>query len=41
MPLVIEGCDAAGACTGGAYTKTIQVDNTTRRCRCNLLAMFL
>ena len=28
MPLVIEGCDAAGACTGGTYTKTIQVDNT-------------
>ena len=28
MPLVIEGCDAAGACTGGTYAKTIQVDNT-------------
>ena len=28
MPLVIEGCDAAGACAGGAYTKTIQVDNS-------------
>jgi hypothetical protein len=28
MPLTIEGCDAAGACTGDAYTKTIQVDNS-------------
>ena len=28
MPLTIEGCDAAGVCTGGAYTKTIQVDNS-------------
>ena len=28
MPMVIEGCDAAGVCTGGAYTKTIQVDNS-------------
>jgi hypothetical protein len=28
IPLKIEGCDAAGVCTGGAYTKTIQVDNS-------------
>ena len=28
MPLTIEGCDAAGACTGGWYTRTIQVDNS-------------
>jgi hypothetical protein len=28
MPLTIEGCDAAGACTGGTYTKTIYVDNS-------------
>jgi hypothetical protein len=28
MPLTIGGCDAAGACTGNAYTKTIYVDNT-------------
>ncbi len=28
MPLVIEGCDAAGVCTGGTYAKTIQVDNS-------------
>ena len=28
MPLMIEGCDAAGVCTGGAYTKTIYVDNS-------------
>ena len=28
MPLTIDGCDAAGACTGGWYTRTIQVDNT-------------
>ncbi len=28
MPLTIEGCDAAGACTGTGYTKTIYVDNS-------------
>jgi len=28
MPLTIEGCDAAGACTGSAYTRTIAVDNS-------------
>jgi hypothetical protein len=28
MPLTISGCDAAGVCTGGAYTKTIYVDNS-------------
>ena len=28
MPLTIGGCDAAGACTGNAFTKTIYVDNT-------------
>jgi hypothetical protein len=28
MPLTIEGCDAAGVCTGNAYTKTIQIDNS-------------
>jgi hypothetical protein len=28
MPLTIEGCDAAGVCTGTAYTKTIYVDNS-------------
>ena len=28
MPLTINGCDAAGVCTGGAYTKTIYVDNS-------------
>ena len=28
MPLTIDGCDAAGVCTGGAYTKTIYVDNS-------------
>ena len=28
MPLTLVGCDAAGACTGGTYTKTIQVDNS-------------
>jgi hypothetical protein len=28
MPLTIEGCDAAGACTGGFYTTTIYVDNS-------------
>jgi hypothetical protein len=28
MPLTIDGCDAAGACTSGAYTKTIYVDNS-------------
>jgi hypothetical protein len=27
-PLTIGGCDAAGACTGGSYTKTIYVDNS-------------
>jgi hypothetical protein len=28
MPLTIQGCDAAGVCTGGTYTKTIYVDNS-------------
>jgi hypothetical protein len=28
MPLTIGGCDAAAVCTGGAYTKTIYVDNS-------------
>jgi hypothetical protein len=28
MPLTINGCDAAGVCTGNAYTKTIYIDNT-------------
>jgi hypothetical protein len=28
MPLLIDGCDAAGACTGFSYTKTIYVDNS-------------
>lgn len=28
MPLTIDGCDAAGLCTNGAYTKTIYVDNS-------------
>ena len=28
MPLTIDGCDAAGLCTSGAYTKTIYVDNS-------------
>jgi hypothetical protein len=28
MPLTIEGCDAAGVCTGTTYTKTIEVDNS-------------
>ncbi len=28
MPLTIAGCDAAGACTGTAYTETIRVDNS-------------
>jgi len=28
MPLTIQGCDAAGVCTGGVYTKTIYVDNS-------------
>jgi hypothetical protein len=28
MALTIGGCDAAGACTGNVYTKTIHVDNS-------------
>ncbi len=28
MPLTIGGCDAAAACTGNAFTKTVYVDNT-------------
>jgi hypothetical protein len=28
MPLTIQGCDAAGVCTGAVYTKTIYVDNS-------------
>ena len=28
MPLTIGGCDAAGACTGNAFTKTVYVDNS-------------
>ena len=28
MPLTIQGCDAAGVCTGGTYTKTIYVDDS-------------
>jgi len=28
MPLTIGACDAAGACTGTAYTKTLEVDNS-------------
>jgi hypothetical protein len=28
MPLSIAGCDAAGACTGNGYTKTVYVDNS-------------
>jgi hypothetical protein len=28
MPLTIQGCDAAGVCTGTFYSKTIYVDNS-------------